>query len=53
MFYVATLISHPSRPAVTDAMAQKEILPVELMWRLKKTFDPQNVFSPGRFAGGI
>jgi phosphoserine phosphatase len=23
MFYVATLISHPSRPAVTDAMAQK------------------------------
>ena len=23
MFYVATLISHPNRPAVTDAMAQK------------------------------
>jgi hypothetical protein len=23
MFYVATLISHPDRPAVTDALAQK------------------------------
>src|ERR1700722_887669 len=23
MFYVATLISHPNRPAVTDALAQK------------------------------
>ena len=23
MFYVATLISHPDRPVVTDALAQK------------------------------
>jgi glycolate oxidase FAD binding subunit len=25
----------------------------ELMWRVKKVFDSQNILSPGRFAGGI
>jgi hypothetical protein len=36
------------------ANSRAELVPgVAQMYRLKSAFDPQNVFAPGRFAGGI
>jgi glycolate oxidase FAD binding subunit len=54
--HASLLFAPPVAPASSrlPANSRAELIPgVAQMRRLKSAFDPQNIFAPGRFAGGI